>query len=136
MMTGHSGTPLCTKLGVKPGSRVKTIGAPSHYGDLLTPLPENARVSTKLRPPVDILHIFGRSRSRLRSELERGLRDIHQDGAIWVSWPKKASEVSTDLTEDVVRELALPLSLVDVKVCSVDDTWSGLKLVIRKARRT
>ncbi|MDX1404636.1 MAG: hypothetical protein R3192_08860 [Woeseiaceae bacterium] len=114
---------------------MKVISAPGHLRDLLEPLPEDAIVSARLRPPVDIFHIFSKSRSKLRSELKRGLREIQQNGMIWVSWPKKASGVETDVTEDVVRELALPMSLVDVKVCAVDDVWSGLKLVIRKAQR-
>ena len=134
-MAGYSGTPLTQKLGIKAGSRVKTAQAPSHYRALLAPLPDDAVVSSKLRPPVDILHLFSRSRSERQAGLERGLREIRPNGAIWVSWPKKTSRVSTDVTENVVRELALPLSLVDVKVCAVDDVWSGLKLVIRKDLR-
>ena len=135
-MAGYSGTPLSKKLGIKAGTRVKVSGAPDHYGDLLAPLPANAVVSARLRPPVDILHVFSKSRSKLQSELKRGIREIRPDGAIWVSWPKKASGINTDVTEDVIRELALPMTLVDVKVCAVDDIWSGLKLVIRKAQRT
>lgn len=134
-MVGYSETPLSKKLGIKAGARVKVMSAPRHYRDLLAPLPEGAVVSARLRPPVDIFHIFSKSRSKLRSELKRGIREIHQDGMIWVSWPKKASGVESDVTEDVVRELALPMSLVDVKVCAVDGIWSGLKLVIRKAQR-
>lgn len=134
-MAGYSGTPLYKKLGIKPGTRVKVRGAPTHYADLLAPLPEGAVVSSRLRRPFDILHVFTKSRKDLRTELERGLNEIPQDGALWVSWPKKASGVETDVTEDVVRELALPMGLVDVKVCAVDQTWSGLKLVIRKALR-
>lgn len=134
-MVGYSGTSLTEKLGIKPGSRVKTRMAPSTYATLLKELPAGAVVSPRLRAPVDIIHIFAESRSQLQHELERGLREIHQNGAIWVSWPKKASGVSTDLTEDVVRVLALPLTLVDVKVCAVDETWSGLKLVIRRSQR-
>lgn len=134
-MAGYSGTPLSQKLGIKPGTRVKVRGAPAHYVDLLAPLPEGAVASSRIRPPFDTLHIFTKSRAILRTELERGLNEIPQDGALWVSWPKKASGVETDVTEDVVRELALPMGLVDVKVCAVDETWSGLKLVIRKALR-
>ena len=114
---------------------MKARSAPEHYRDLLAPLPENAVVSARLQPPVDILHVFSKSKSKLRSELIRGIREIRKSGSIWVSWPKKASGVETDVTEDVVRELALPMTLVDVKVCAVDDTWSGLKLVIRRAAR-
>ena len=134
-MAGYSGTALSKKLGIKTGFRVKTRDAPSDYKALLSPIPDAAVVSSRLRPPVDIFHLFIKSRSQLAVALKRGLREIHQDGAIWVSWPKKVSGVSTDVTEDVVRELALPLSLVDVKVCAVDDIWSALKLVIRKGQR-
>ena len=135
VISGYSGTPLTKKLGIKARSRLKTRGAPSHYAALLAPLPDGAVVSARLRAPVDIIHIFSKSRSQLRNELKRGLREIHPEGAIWVSWPKKSSGTPTDLTEDVVRELAFPLALVDIKVCAVDDTWSALKLVIRKSRR-
>ena len=134
-MAGYSDTPLSKKLGIKAGARVKVSGAPDHFGDLVAPLPSNAVVSARLRPPVDILHLFSSSRLKLESELKRGIREIWPDGAIWVSWPKKASGINTDVTEDVVRELALPMKLVDVKVCAVDDTWSGLKLVVRKSER-
>ncbi|WP_405225493.1 DUF3052 domain-containing protein [Lentisalinibacter sediminis] len=133
-MAGYSGTPLSRKLGIKPGTRVKARGAPAHYADLLAPLPEGVVVSSRLHPPFDILLVFTKSRANLRTELERGLNEIPQDGALWVSWPKKASAVETDVSEDVVRELALPMGLVE-KVCAVAETWSGLKLVIRKALR-
>ncbi len=135
MMAGYSGTPLSKKLGIKPGARVRVSRAPENYDDLLAPLPDDAVVSARFRLPVDILHIFVESRVELQAALERGLRQIQPDGAIWVSWPKKKSSVATDVTEDVVRDLALPMSLVDVKVCAVDDMWSGLKLVIRKDHR-
>jgi hypothetical protein len=134
-MAGYSGTPLSVKLGITPGSRLKFRNAPSHYDRLLSPLPEGAVVSSRLRPPVDILHLFVRTRAELAAGLETGRRAIRQDGSLWVSWPKKASGVPTDVTEDTVRELALPLSLVDVKVCAIDETWSALKLVIRKSAR-
>ena len=84
---------------------------------------------------MDLVHVFSIARAHLSAELRRAIEEIDQDGAIWVSWPKKASGVRTDLTEDVIREVALPMGLVDVKVCAVDETWSGLKLVIRKANR-
>ncbi len=120
---------------MKAASRSKTRGARSRYADLLTPLPDEAAVSPRLRAPVDIIRVFAEYRSRLSSEFQRGLREIRRDGAIWLSWPKKASGVSIDLRENVVREPARPLALVDVAVCAVDDTWSGLKLVIRRSPR-
>ncbi len=134
-MAGYSGTPLAKKLGIKPGSRVLVRGAPADYDALLAPLPEGATVSSRLRPPVDIIHLFTKSRSDLESFLERAPQRIHPDGALWISWPKKASGVPTDVAEDTIRSLALPKNLVDIKVCAVDDTWSGLKLVIRKSHR-
>lgn len=133
---GYSGKALGQKLGLKSWSRVKTRNAPSNYQQLLGPLPNDVHVSTRLRRPVDLVHIFSIARAQLDAELRRSLEEIEQDGAVWVSWPKKSSGVHTDITEDVIRELAFPLGLVDVKVCAVDETWSGLKLVIRKAHRT
>ncbi|MFK7964649.1 MAG: DUF3052 family protein [Burkholderiaceae bacterium] len=98
-------------------------------------MPEGAKFSSRLRPPVDIWHVFTTSRSELSRPLSTAIGEIRQDGAIWVSWPKKSSGVPSEITEHTVRELALPMGLVDVKVCAVDATWSGLKLVIRKALR-
>ena len=132
---GYSGTPLFRKLGIKPESRVKTKGAPANYLDLLAPIPEGATVSPRLRAPVDLWHLFTASKSELRAAVRKAIGEIRQDGMIWVSWPKKASKVPSEVTEDTVREVAFPLGLVDVKVCAVDETWSGLKLVIRKENR-
>jgi hypothetical protein len=135
MTAGYSGTPLAKKLGFKPGTRVKTMQAPPNYRELVAPLPQGCRVSSRLRPPVDVLHAFVRTRRELDEALDTGLMAIHPAGMIWASWPKKASGVASEITEDVIREMAFPLGLVDVKVCAVDDTWSGLKLVIRKENR-
>jgi hypothetical protein len=132
---GYSGKALGQKLGIKSWTRVKTRNAPANYQHLLGPLPNDVQLSSRLRRPVDIVHIFSIARAQLVGELRRALEEIEQDGAVWVSWPKKASGVRTDITEDVIREVAFPLGLVDVKVCAVDETWSGLKLVIRKANR-
>jgi hypothetical protein len=132
---GYSGKALGQKLGIKSWTRVKTRNAPANYQQLLGPLPNDVQLSARLRRPVDLVHIFSIARAQLVAELRRALDEIEQDGAVWVSWPKKASGVRTDITEDVIREVALPLGLVDVKVCAVDETWSGLKLVIRKANR-
>lgn len=133
--SGYSGKALGQKLGIKPWSRVKTRNAPAHYQQLLGELPKDALVSPRVRKPVDVVHLFAIARAQLVAELKRALAEIEQDGAVWVSWPKKASGVSTDITEDVIREVALPMGLVDVKVCAVDETWSALKLVIREANR-
>ncbi len=134
-MSGYSGKALGQKLGIKSWMRVKTRNDPGRYQQLLGALPDDVVISTRLRRPVDLVHIFSIARAHLLAELRTAMKEIEQDGAIWVSWPKKASGVETDLTEDVIREVALPMGLVDVKVCAVDETWSGLKLVIRKANR-
>lgn len=134
-MSGYSGKAVAQKLGIKSWMRVKTRNAPGRYQQLLGPIPADVQISTRLRRPVDLVHIFSIARAHLAAELRHAINEIEQDGAIWVSWPKKASGVRTDITEDVVREVALPLGLVDVKVCAIDETWSGLKLVIRKANR-
>lgn len=135
IVAGYSGTPLAKKLGIKPGSRLLAVNAPADYAALLEPLPENvifARVGTA---ELDVVHVFTKSRVELIKLIDRYKTKIKQDGAIWVSWPKKASGIPTEVTEDTVREVALPLGLVDIKVCAVDETWSGLKLVIRKENR-
>ena len=134
-VSGYSGKAVAQKLGIKSWMRVKTRNAPGRYQQLLGPIPADVQISTRLRRPVDLVHIFSIARAHLVAELRHAINEIEQDGAIWVSWPKKASGVRTDITEDVVREVALPLGLVDVKVCAIDETWSGLKLVIRKANR-
>lgn len=134
-MAGYSGTPLALKLGIKPGSRVWAKGAPDGYSRLISPLPEGAVLATRAGKDLDLIHFFTKSKSGLAAALPDLMDRIKRDGIIWVSWPKQAAKVKTDITENVVRTLALPLGLVDVKVCAVDETWSGLKLVIRKARR-
>jgi Protein of unknown function (DUF3052) len=128
-MAGYSGTPLARKLGIRESSTICTVGAPANYRELLAPLPARLRFARQVDARVDVVHLFTTARSHLAGALQSSLQRMRQDAAIWVSWPKK---VPTDVTEDVVREVALPLGLVDVKVCAVDSTWSGLKLVIRK----
>ena len=132
---GYSGTPLIKKLGIKPGYRVKIRNAPPEFAHLLGPLPDGVAMSPRLRGEIDLWHLFTKSRREFEGVLPRCMAEIRQDGMIWVSWPKKSSGVVSDMTEDVVREVALPLGLVDVKVCAIDDVWSGLKVVIRKANR-
>ena len=134
-MAGYSGTPLAKKLGFKEGHRVRTKNAPSNYLELVKPTPENIQISKSIRKGVDIFHFFTRSASELKSELPKLISAIDQNGMIWISWPKKSSGVPSTVTEDTIRTVALPLGLVDVKVFAVDDTWSGLKLVIRKELR-
>ncbi|MGI9519800.1 MAG: DUF3052 family protein [Pirellulaceae bacterium] len=134
-MPGYSGTPLVKKLGVKPGFRIKTRNAPVQYAIWLKPLPDDVVISTRLRGDVDLWHLFTAKRRELEQQLKLAQNQIRQDGMIWVSWPKKSSGVPSEITEDTVREIALPRGLVDIKVCAVDATWSGLKLVFRKEKR-
>jgi hypothetical protein len=133
---GYSGTPLSKKLGIAEGGSVFPIGAPAHYRELLAPLPLRVRFTRLLEPSTDIVHLFVRKREVLAEQLRELYPTIRADAAIWVSWPKKSARVETDITEDTIRAVALPLGLVDVKVCAVDETWSGLKLVIRTANRS
>jgi len=135
MTSGYSGTPLAKKLGIKPSYRIKTRNAPAGYTELLGQLPDGVNISARLRAPIDLWHIFSSSRRELAGLLPKCLKEIQQDGTIWVSWPKTSSGVASDILEDDVRDLALPLGLVDVKVCAIDKTWSGLKLVIRSKNR-
>ena len=132
MTAGYSGTPLIKKLGIREGFRLRFVHTPDHYEDLLGPLPPGAEGASS---DCDFIHAFYTERDLFAAELE-SLRDqIRRNGMIWISWPKKASKVPTSMTADVVREVALPMGLVDVKVCAVDEVWSGLKLVIRKELR-
>lgn len=134
-MAGYSGTALAKKLGIKAGSRVWFKDAPPGYKKLLAPVPEDVTFLAKAGKDLDLIHYFTKSRHELATTLPALMERIRRDGMIWVSWPKQASKLETDVTEDVIRKVALPLGLVDVKVCAVDETWSGLKLVIRKANR-
>ncbi|HWI72448.1 MAG TPA: DUF3052 domain-containing protein [Baekduia sp.] len=132
---GYSGTPLVKKLGVKDGMRVAILGAPEGFDATLGELPEGVAVARRLGGSKDMVVFFTISRAELAGRLEALRRAIAPDGMVWVAWPKKASGVTTDMTEDVVREVVLPTGLVDVKVCAIDATWSGLKVVIRKELR-
>lgn len=132
---GYSGTPLAKKLGIVAGSHVATRHAPAGYGDLLEPLPDGVVFDATVAATTDVVHVFADRRSVLEKELATLRKSIRSNGTVWVSWPKKASKVPTDITEDTIRELALPLGFVDVKVCAVSEVWSGLKLVIRKELR-
>jgi hypothetical protein len=135
MSAGYSGTPLFKKLGLRPGMVCQALDPPKDYEELLTGLPEDVRFGHRSKETLDFVHLFVREAEGLQSRLATLRERIHPAGMIWVSWPKKASKRPTDITEDVIRSLALRIGLVDVKVCAVDDTWSGLKLVIRKERR-
>lgn len=132
---GYSGTPLAKKLGMTAGCKVYARNAPEQYRDWLAPLPDNVRFQPRLSSSTDIAHLFCDRKADLAKQLEAARGTLKPDGAVWVSWPKKASKVATDITEDTIRELCLPLGFVDVKVCAVSEVWSGLKLVIRKELR-
>ena len=132
---GYSGTPLAKKLGIVEGARVFAVDAPDDYDELVAPLPPGVTNAKRVDATTDLVHLFVRSKARLAKALEATRKAMRPDCAIWVSWPKKAARVSTDVTEDVVRAEALKLDLVDVKVAAIDNTWSGLKLVVRLANR-
>jgi DUF3052 family protein len=134
-MAGYSGTPLLQKLGIKPGHRVSAVNAPADFDEILGQLQDDAVFVSKATKDVDVIVAFERSAAEFRKRLATLADRIKQDGMVWIAWPKKASGVKTDMTENVVRDFALPLGLVDIKVCAIDDTWSGLKLVIRKENR-
>ena len=134
-MPGYSGTPLVKKLGIQPDLRIGVIQCPGPYGELVADLPPTVEIVTRLGSNLDFVHCFVTERSELAASLPRMLKAIRPDGMIWISWPKRASKVPTDITEDVIRDLALPLGLVDTKVCAVSEVWSGLRLVIRKELR-
>jgi hypothetical protein len=134
-MAGYSGTPLAQKLGIKPGTRLCALNAPENYAALLAPLPQAVALTRAISARTDIIHVFVTSRATLAAALRRCIAHMRSDAAIWVSWPKKAAKAATDITEDAIRAEALPLGLVDIKVCAVDLVWSGLKLVIRKENR-
>jgi hypothetical protein len=135
MSAGYSGTPLARKLGLKAGMQVHVEGEPEGYRERLAPMPDGVRFLSRLAAEAQLVHLFADERKKLEPALRKCRERLAADAVVWVSWPKKSSKVPTDITEDVVRELALPLGFVDVKVCAVSEVWSGLKLVVRKALR-
>lgn len=135
MTAGYSGTPLAKKLGAKDGQRTWRFRMPASVAEEIA---RSGVAPVMLKAPaagLEMAHVFVTQRRELASQLARLRTLVAPNGTIWVSWPKKSAQVPTDVTEDVVRGEALPLGLVDVKVCAVDETWSGLKLVIRKSER-
>jgi len=135
-MPGYSATPLVKKLGLKDDWRVCVIGCPVGYRQLVPDVPASVVFAAEDEHDFDLIHLFVNERQVLREKLPVLIKKIRPDGMIWVSWPKKAAKMATDITEDVIREIALPLGLVDTKVCAVSEVWSGLRLVIRKEKRT
>jgi hypothetical protein len=133
--TGYSGTPLAKKLSLKAGQRAWFEGMPEGVRAEIGPEAVGIELLAAAKSPIDAAHVFVTERAKLEDAIARLLPLLAATGFLWVSWPKKASKVPTDITEDTIRDVALPTGLVDVKVCAVDETWSGLKLMIRKARR-
>ncbi len=129
-MAGYSSTPLTKKLGIKPGSSIRLINAPAHYFSLFTDMPADVDFASEPGPDKDLIHFFTTELAEIETLLPDLKSEIAPAGIIWVSWPKKAAKVPTDVTEDLIRNTALAAGLVDVKVCAVDEVWSGLKLVI------
>jgi hypothetical protein len=134
-MPGYSGTPLTKKLGLKGPMTVLTIGAPAEYASWLGELPDGVSLSARAKTPVAAAHLFSTRRAELVTHLTKLRQTLAPAGFVWVSWPKQAAKVATEVTEDVIRAVALPMGFVDIKVCAVSDVWSGLKLVIRRSER-
>lgn len=132
---GYSGTPLPKKLGIKEGSAVALLRAPAGFDVTLGDLPDGVTVRARAQGTNDVVVTFHTSRADFEAALPKALKVLDVDGGLWVAWPKKASKVPTDMTEDVVREVCLPLGLVDNKVCAIDEVWSGLRVVWRKELR-
>lgn len=135
MNIGYSGTPVLKKLGIKPPMQLLVLDAPPDYSAIIGELPPGVSLGQRPNKFIDMVHLFATSRSSLSQCLAALRHELRDDAAVWVSWPKKAAKVPTDITEDTIRELALPLGFVDIKVCAVSEIWSGLKLVVRKELR-
>ncbi len=135
-MAGYSGTPLPKKLSIKEGSRLALVAAPDGFLEsTLAPLPDQVDLRARARGPLDVIMFFTKSRADLERRFGKLAGALDPAGALWIAWPKRSSGVETDLTEDTLREVGLPQGLVDNKVCAIDDTWSGLRFVIRKENR-
>ena len=132
--SGYSGKSLAQKLGIRENDRIVVLGEPPEYAELIGPLPGVERAQ-RVSDAVDLVHVFATKGADLERRL-KSLRDsVRPDATVWVSWPKRSSKVPTDVREDTIRDVALPLGFVDIKVCAVSDVWSGLKLVVRKELR-
>ena len=134
-MAGYSGTTLQIKLGLKPPHRMFVFEPPKEYFTLIAPLPPDLKVSEKLTGDFDFIHVFVKENKTFEKEFKLCMKHLKKDGMMWISWPKKASKVTTDLDENIIREFGLKAGLVDVKVCAVDEVWSGLKFVFRLTDR-
>ncbi|HVO74167.1 MAG TPA: hypothetical protein VMT35_09105 [Ignavibacteriaceae bacterium] len=132
----YSGTSLANKLGIKENFRIKLINEPEYYFELFTDMPRGIEIVNDEKSPKDLIHYFSKNAEVLFKEIKKLKKEIKQDGIIWISWPKRASGVQTDVTEDFIRDMALKIGLVDIKVCAVDEVWSALKLVIPVKERS
>jgi hypothetical protein len=135
-VAGYSGTPLPQKLGIKPGARLAVVRAPESFDGALDPLPDGVRLRTQARGAQDVVLFFATRRAELERRFDSLARTIAPAGGLWIAWPKRTACVATDLREGIVRELGLAHGLVDNKVCAVDDTWSGLRIVHRRENRS
>lgn len=134
-MAGYSGTPLPKKLGIKDTTQFATKHAPDGFADTLGDLPDGATWRRQVRPGLDVVVAFYTSRTRMVRDWPKLTAAVEPDGTVWIAWPKKASRVPTDITEDVLRDEFLPTGWVDNKVCAIDDTWSGLRFALRRELR-
>ncbi len=127
----YSSTPLVKKLGIKQGSKIFIVNAPKEYFNWLAPLPENMDVKSRASAELDFIHLFVKDQKTFKLEFMKAMKNLKKDGMLWVSWPKKSSKIESNLDENIIRDFGLEKGLVDVKVCAVDETWSGLKFVVR-----
>ena len=134
-MAGYSGTPLIKKLGIKPGAKALIIGEPKAYFDWIVPFPEGTKFLKKTATEVDFIHLFVTNFKDFSIKFKSNKKILKKDGMMWISWPKKSSGLATDLDENIIRDFGLKNGLVDVKVCAVDETWSGLKFMFRLGDR-
>jgi hypothetical protein len=134
-MAGYSGTSLQKKLGIKPGNNIFVFQPPQEYWSWIAPLPPDVKVYDKMPKVADFVHLFMKEQKALEKQFKIAKQHLTKTGMIWISWPKKASKIATDLDENVIRDIGLQEGMVDVKVCAVDDVWSGLKFVFRIADR-
>ncbi|TAK60054.1 MAG: DUF3052 family protein [Bacteroidetes bacterium] len=132
---GYSGTPLAKKLGIKPKSKLRLINQPDYYFELFEDFPTEITMLTNGKTKADTIHYFATTAAKLGKDIVSLRKEMEEDGMLWISWYKKSSKIESDLNENIIREIALANGLVDVKVCAVDEMWSGLKLVIRVKER-
>ena len=128
--SGYSGTPLAKKLGVKDRFKIRLVNEPAYYFDLFTDFTEHVQILTNKKNTKNLVHYFTKKSTELHKDIQSLRQEIYPSGLLWISWPKKASKIETDVTEDIIRNVALANGLVDIKACAIDEIWSGLKLVV------